>query len=449
MKKSQQNQKRTAIVYFGSQHEDYLKLLQSEDRSKYIEYIQAPLQQQLIPEMHHIGCSDTSQYTIHGLRERKVQFWMGQTQIIPICRVRCQSCRAVFTVLPSFLMRYRRQDTDSLGKLMEMNLGMGLSQRETATIYAWNHSSDPWRPGWIWSLVQWLGHLIPVSLLLIRLGLLPPQHLLSDEKFATLEGKEIYLFLVSQEELIWYGEWIESTSEYSFNAAISRFLDTMDDAIEQQNLLNPDELYKPDSVTTDGWKPSQNAWETEVPDINIVECQLHGRKRLSATLDEYDKAHPETSLDKRKQIRTDFEQIFAASSLAAFSQRVRRAQEVYAEEPILLKRLQILKDKRYFFTNHLKFEQAPAFSAPLDRSMRFLDEKLQSFGQFRSSDSIDPMLNAWAIVNNLRSFLPGAKKAGQSLAEFFGVALHGIPWMEALNLCSVASLVQLLPAPFP
>jgi hypothetical protein len=35
-------------------------------------------------------------------------------------------------------MRYRRQDTDCPGKLMEMNLGMGLSQRETATIYAWN-----------------------------------------------------------------------------------------------------------------------------------------------------------------------------------------------------------------------------------------------------------------------------------------------------------------------
>jgi len=41
-----------------------------------------------------------------------------------------------------------------------------------------------------------------------------------------------------------------------------------------------------------------------------------------------------------------------------------------------------------------------------------LDEKLHSFGQFRAEHAIDPMLNAWAIVNNLRSFLPGAKKAG-------------------------------------
>lgn len=130
--------------------------------------------------------------------------------------------------------------------------------------------------------------------------------------------------------------------------------------------------------------------------------------------------------------------------LAAFSQRLRRKVECYQDDPILLKRLNILKDKRFLFTNYLKFEHAPAFSSPLDRSMRFLDEKLQSFGQFRATDSIEPMLNGWAIVNNLRSFLPDAKKAGQSLAEFFGAQFHGLPWIEALNLCTVGALDKLV-----
>ena len=78
--------------------------------------------------------------------------------------------------------------------------------------------------------------------------------------------------------------------------------------------------------------------------------------------------------------------------------------------------------------------------------MCFLAEKLKSFGQFRATDSIDPMLNAWAIVNNLRSFLPDAKKAGQSLAEFFGAKLSGLSWMEALNLCTISTLAQLVPS---
>lgn len=177
MPEERHNQKRTAIVYFGPQQEDYLKLVQAEDRSAFIQFIQLPLQEQLVSEIHNSGCSDASCYTVHGLRERRVQGWLGETRVIPICRVRCQSCRAVFTVLPSFLMRYRRQDPDCLGKLMEMNLGMGLSQRETATIYAWNQRSHEWRPGWIWALVQWLGCLMPVALLLMRLGVIPPSAL--------------------------------------------------------------------------------------------------------------------------------------------------------------------------------------------------------------------------------------------------------------------------------
>jgi Domain of unknown function (DUF6431) len=447
MSEVRQNQNRTAIIYFGPQQEDYLKLMEAQNRSALIEYIQRPLEEQLVSEKHKEGCCDTSRYTIHGMRERQVEGWMGETHVIPICRVRCQSCRAVFTVLPSFLMRYRRQDTDCLEKLMEMNLGMGLSQRETATIYAWNQAGREWQPGWIWRLVQWLGGLMPVALLLMQLGLFPPEHLLSDEKFATLAGEEVYLFLISQEELIWYGEWLERTSQESFDAAIGRCLETMDSAATAAHLLEANEQYDPVSVTTDGWKPVQSAWEAQVPDITLIECNLHGRKRVDATLEDYAKAHPELSDAERKAIKTDFEEIFAAPTLSAFSQRIRRATERYAEEPILLNRLAILKDKRFLFTNHLKFESAPAFSSALDRSMRFLDEKLISFGQFRAPDRIDPMLNAWAIVNNLRSFLPGAKKAGQSLAEHFGAKLKGIPWMEALNLCTVGALSRLVPVP--
>ena len=447
MTEKRHNQNRTAIIYFGPEQKDYLNLIEAEDRTNFIQFIQRPLQEQLVSEMHHDGCSDTSRYTIHGLRERRVQGWLGESQIIPIVRVRCQCCRAVFTVLPSFLMRYRRQDTDCLGKLMEMNLGMGLSQRETATIFAWNQADHLWRPGWVWALIQWLGHLLPVSLLLMRLGLVPPKHLLSDEKFATLAGEEVYLFLIAQEELIWHAEWLENTTQASFDSSIAGFLETIDCAAAQVPILESNEAYSPDSVTTDGWKPVQAAWAEQVPDIKLIECNLHGRKRVDKTLEEYIKAHPEVSHQEQEKIKSDFDAIFAAPSLSAFSQRLRRAEERYGEDEILLKRLEIIKDKRFLFTNHLKFEDAPAFSSALDRSMRFLDEKLLSFGQFRAAGSINPMLNAWAIVNNLRSFLPGAKKAGQSLAEYFGAKLKGIPWMEALNLCTVGTLSNLIPEP--
>ncbi|KPQ31079.1 MAG: hypothetical protein HLUCCA11_24445 [Phormidesmis priestleyi Ana] len=276
-------------------------------------------------------------------------------------------------------------------------------------------------------------------------GPYPPAHL-TDEKFATLNGEQIYLFLLSQEELIWYAEWMERTDEASFNTVIVNALGGIEASGQTENLWAPDVFYTPKSVTTDGWQPVQKAWQTLVPGIDLVECNLHGRKRVSASLKDHAKANPDLSSHDRQQLKDEFDHIFAASSVASFSQRIRRRREQHTDEPILLKRLEILKDKRILFTNHLKFESAPAFSSPLDRSMRFLDEKLVRFGQFRAADSIDPMLNAWAIVNNLRPFLPDAKKAGQSLAEFFGAQLHGLPWMEALNLCSVAALHKLIPA---
>ena len=81
------------------------------------------------------------------------------------------------TVYPLPIILRKRDLLDrlrDLGKLLELNLGMGLSQRETATIYSWLGNERGWQPGWIWSLVQWLGNLLPVCLLLMRLGLTPP-----------------------------------------------------------------------------------------------------------------------------------------------------------------------------------------------------------------------------------------------------------------------------------
>lgn len=275
-------------------------------------------------------------------------------------------------------------------------------------------------------------------------GTHPPAHLLSDEKFASLEGEQIYLFLVAQSELIWYTESMESIDESAFQATIHRFLTGMDVAGQATGHLAPAQLYVPESVTTDGWLAAQKAWMSEVLGIDLIECKLHGHKRVSVTFEEFSNVHPDWQPDQLQHLKDDFNSILNAPSLAAYSQRVRRNRERYSHEPTLLKRLDILKHKRFLFTNHLKHQDASAYSAPLDRSMRFLDKKLMVSGQYRAAEAVDPMMNAWAIVNNLRASLPDAKKAGQSLAEYFGVQLKGISWMEALNLCTVGNLDTLL-----
>lgn len=181
---------------------------------------------------------------------------------MPICRVRCCGCGAVFTVLPSFILRYRRQDSDCLSKLLTLSLSMGLSQRQTATVYTWSGMERSWTPGCVWSLLQWLGNLLPVAWLLLRLGLTPPPHVLSDEKFAALDGQQIYLFLVSQGELIWYTEWLKQANEEAFKPAIANFLTAINTEPQRQKQLPPAPTYTPQTATTDGWKSVQNAWKS-------------------------------------------------------------------------------------------------------------------------------------------------------------------------------------------
>ena len=179
-------------------------------------------------------------------------------------------------------------------------------------------------------------------------------------------------------------------------------------------------------------------------DFDLMECRFHGQIRVSATFDDFSKPQPDWQPDQRQHLKDDFNSILTAPSLAAYSQRVRRNCECYADELMLLKRLDILKHKYFPFTNYLKHKDASAYSAPLDRSMRFLAKKLMKSGQYRAADAIDPVINAWAIINNLRQFLPHAKKTGQSLAEHFGIQLKGMPWMEALKLYTVGNLDVLL-----
>ncbi|UJB69669.1 hypothetical protein HRE53_00005 [Acaryochloris sp. 'Moss Beach'] len=112
MTEKQAHQNRTAIVHFGATTQDYLDL------------VQAPLTAQLSSERHKPDCRDTSRYTLHALRERQVDGWDQSRPSLSAERAVEPSSRSC-PASPS----NRHLDDDCLGKLQELNLGMGLSQR--------------------------------------------------------------------------------------------------------------------------------------------------------------------------------------------------------------------------------------------------------------------------------------------------------------------------------
>lgn len=119
-----------------------------------------------------------------------------------------------------------------------------------------------------------------------------------------------------------------------------------------------------------------------------LNAALLGRQRIDLILDDYAQQNPALKSEELAQLQKKFARLWADPSLCAYSQRLRRLREAYKDEPIISKRLNSLQNKRFLCTDYLKFPQASSFLAPLDRSMRFLDEKLQTEGQFRAEKNV-------------------------------------------------------------
>ena len=123
--------------------------------------------------------------------------------------MRCLECEAVFTILPSFVVRYKRYDTDAIEKLMTLlfitedsyrmagvSQALGQDTQQAGTWAALEETAgDAISPMALWGLVQWFGQLSPAQLNL-ALGVEPPTHVIEDEKHVKECGEKAYVPIV-------------------------------------------------------------------------------------------------------------------------------------------------------------------------------------------------------------------------------------------------------------
>src|SRR5688572_27247459 len=69
---------------------------------------------------HKPGCPRQLQFTHHDSYQRWAKHFNGHQSCVVIHRVRCLQCQAVFSVQPSFIIRYKRYETDATEKLMTL-----------------------------------------------------------------------------------------------------------------------------------------------------------------------------------------------------------------------------------------------------------------------------------------------------------------------------------------
>ena len=67
---------------------------------------------------HEVGCPRHLHFTHHDSYRRWAKHFNGSQTWVVIQRVRCLDCGAVFSVQPSFIIRYKRYETDATEKLM-------------------------------------------------------------------------------------------------------------------------------------------------------------------------------------------------------------------------------------------------------------------------------------------------------------------------------------------
>src|SRR6266702_6590393 len=133
---------------------------------------------------------------------------------VTIWRVQCTTCKAVFTVLPHFVLRYRQMRPEVARDALLATHG-GLSLELCAVIC---HIS----PLALYRLVCAFGHPSLVTVL-TRCGLPLPTYFLADEKHSRCLTDKVYLPTIVSGRVLWHLGYTEAASAAAFAQSYGEF----------------------------------------------------------------------------------------------------------------------------------------------------------------------------------------------------------------------------------
>ena len=215
-----------------------------------------------------------------------------------------------------------------------------------------------------------------------------PQDLLADEKHTRRNGNKHYIAMTVAKECILGAEITDSASENSLTQAYGVFA-------HEARSIKPD--YQPNTVNTDGWAATQNAWKYWFPQIMIILCFLHAfikiRDRATKAL-----------VISFNEVAAKVWDAYKATSKASFSQQLRRLQEwtvKHVPESPMKHHIIDLYMKRNRFTEAYNHEYVHRTSNMVDRLMKLFDRACFNAMYFHGTlESAKQRVRAWAILYN-------------------------------------------------
>src|SRR6266508_2779866 len=152
-----------------------------------------------------------------------------------IWRIQCTRCKAVFTVLPHFVLRYRQMRPEVARDALLATHG-GLSLELCAVIH---HIS----PMALYRLLCALGHHSLVTVL-TRCGLPLPMYILADEKHSRCLTEKVYLPTIVRGRVLWHLGYSDSKSAAAFTESYGAY---------QRAALEQEPSYQVRGSPTDGF----------------------------------------------------------------------------------------------------------------------------------------------------------------------------------------------------
>jgi hypothetical protein len=170
----------------------------------------------------------------------------------------------------------------------------------------------------------------------------------------------------------------------------------------QQEALQLNPEYQPESVNTDGWESTQNAWKTIFPGITLILCFLHTVLGIQQRCRRVGNVF-HTVTDKLWHL-------YHSLNLRQFAQRLRRLSE-WANNPdtdlpdAVRQKLLGLKAKAPQFTVTFKMPAAARTSNQVDRLMNYQDRILYAMQYFHGTlDAATQSLRAMALLWNFHPY---------------------------------------------
>jgi hypothetical protein len=338
---------------------------------------------------------------------------------LTIWRIQCTACKAVFTVLPHFVLRYRHMGPDVARQALIATHG-GLSLEWCAVVC--NIS-----PMALYRLICALGQQGLVTVL-TRCKLPLPVYLLADEKHSHCLTHRVYLPTIVSGRVLWHLGYNESKSAAAFTASYGDF---------QRAALQVEPAYRVRGALTDGFDSTTQSMRTLFPGVRLGYCLRHALNKLPSKL-------VGVSAPVRKSLRSKFHTLLhrcrqrTSLRVVALGQRLRHfadsiATTIGADHGERVRHW--FQDKKAGWYTVLADPRMPASSTVLDQAHNAMDRKLFAMKGFHHpSGSQAVFLTGLAHLYNLIPYQRRALHAGQCGVEVEGGCLPSQDWMLNLQI---------------